>query len=32
MNAIDRNTEDVGRRRIVFVGASYLFVHKVRRC
>jgi alpha-galactosidase len=31
MNAIDRNTEDVGRRRIVFVGASYLFVHKVLR-
>jgi len=31
MNDTPRNTADVGCKRIVFVGASYLFVHKVLR-
>ena len=31
MNRASQPPEDVGRKRIVFVSASYLFVHKVLR-
>ena len=31
MSSLQQSPADVGRKRIVFVGASYLFVHKVLR-